>query len=1089
LSFHNPLSLSSCDFQHPNNPLSASSNAATPSVVGTASTKAVSCPQIYNTTVSDYSQETKHEALESSPMVPIKDVRQRGRLELSSPPDKPLPSLPVATIQTGSPIIRRSLIDAREKPLRRSISPSPGEKAEEEWPVLFPSRTTSLQEIPPDGSLKQARSPEGDKSIPNAELAHCDQQHTDESQDGIDATSADRNLRQDYLSAHLPSGNASDSAQASMASETTTKVIKPRSESPAMLSNAKGSSPIVADGDTFNSVTHTDHGFLKERNPEQSLSANDNKSSSPTGPVDGVIRSVKNASSPQGGVRARASKLPKRFSAPGPVRNSSSPRRTSSRGPLPYGPLPLPTYRGRPVRHDCHSNSMGRQTGRNTPPSASQATHSANFTFEDVPSLVVVKQSSKTGVADSGRSSIPRPRNHSKRDEDGDSESEIMVSKLPRRKLNRNCLTSEHKSEDGDIDTDEDRERKEEKPSKASDTAAERNRIAESLEHERPNTGAIGRAVSSPTKSEGLASLAQDLSSEGQNCSSGILDKDLNCAQSVADSASIIEPYFSTARQRQLIDKPFNRVKRLSANSPDHGPILRISESAERVIMGHRSEENNDGHDTKAQKRNSVPDLRRSIVIKELRKSTEGLLNGLSPISRSLTTRSLNRPECRDESSESRSKDETMPSRSELYSPNVRLSAPSFHDPFSACGGKILAEADDPGRKSGSEDPVDWPLRGPVQAAGDLHPVEEAKAEEERPWISPLHMSHIEAVSERKSPSPIRSSEGGQSKAVDNSGRVSRREIARSPPEDANAPRVSREPVPVTINEIRSAIHRKAQFPPRTSSRANTPDISMRSRPQINQNTSRDIPNRFVSLHANRLSQEFGVPKSTTVEPEILRSSIHKRKDNGNSNFSSPITRETGRGQLSSAKGMLSNFKGLFHKRSIETTPASSRSKSKDTTPHDRPTSLAMNSSPHPNYHSRMLPANCSANRSARGGAHMIRRPRDAFPQSPGLHSDDFRNATDLAIRVLDASQSEVDGVKKRRLLQASGVLPRFEMHAYSSSQFGELMVEAVTGARDAEKAMEEAKQAAARAEMHCMRGKKSVLELTRLVGQELNEN
>ena len=49
-------------------------------------------------------------------------------------------------------------------------------------------------------------------------------------------------------------------------------------------------------------------------------------------------------------------------------------------------------------------------------------------------------------------------------------------------------------------------------------------------------------------------------------------------------------------------------------------------------------------------------------------------------------------------------------------------------------------------------------------------------------------------------------------------------------------------------------------------------------------------------------------------------------------------------------------------------------------------------------------------------------------------------------------------------------------------------MVEAVTGARDAEKAMEEAKQAAARAEMHCMRTKKSVLELSRLVGNELDE-
>lgn len=48
--------------------------------------------------------------------------------------------------------------------------------------------------------------------------------------------------------------------------------------------------------------------------------------------------------------------------------------------------------------------------------------------------------------------------------------------------------------------------------------------------------------------------------------------------------------------------------------------------------------------------------------------------------------------------------------------------------------------------------------------------------------------------------------------------------------------------------------------------------------------------------------------------------------------------------------------------------------------------------------------------------------------------------------------------------------------------QLGQLMVEAVTGARDAEKAMEEAEQAAARAKMHWMTTKKSVMELTALV-------
>ena len=60
-----------------------------------------------------------------------------------SPTDKPLPSLPVATVVSRSPIIRRSLIDATEKPLRRSLSPQPGSDYEEDWPALSPERSSS----------------------------------------------------------------------------------------------------------------------------------------------------------------------------------------------------------------------------------------------------------------------------------------------------------------------------------------------------------------------------------------------------------------------------------------------------------------------------------------------------------------------------------------------------------------------------------------------------------------------------------------------------------------------------------------------------------------------------------------------------------------------------------------------------------------------------------------------------------------------------------------------------------------------------------------------------------------------------------
>jgi|ERR1700722_15943091 hypothetical protein len=60
-----------------------------------------------------------------------------------SSPNKPLPSLPIATIRPRSPIVQRSLIDASEKPLRKSLSPSPGVKVHEGWPAILPSRPTS----------------------------------------------------------------------------------------------------------------------------------------------------------------------------------------------------------------------------------------------------------------------------------------------------------------------------------------------------------------------------------------------------------------------------------------------------------------------------------------------------------------------------------------------------------------------------------------------------------------------------------------------------------------------------------------------------------------------------------------------------------------------------------------------------------------------------------------------------------------------------------------------------------------------------------------------------------------------------------
>lgn len=58
----------------------------------------------------------------------------------ASPQDKPLPSLPVASMKFNSPV-RRSLIDCAEKPLRRSVSSAVGGLSkQEDWPVIRPSQ-------------------------------------------------------------------------------------------------------------------------------------------------------------------------------------------------------------------------------------------------------------------------------------------------------------------------------------------------------------------------------------------------------------------------------------------------------------------------------------------------------------------------------------------------------------------------------------------------------------------------------------------------------------------------------------------------------------------------------------------------------------------------------------------------------------------------------------------------------------------------------------------------------------------------------------------------------------------------------------
>lgn len=1046
--------------------------------------------------VSNCLQESKHEIFEPSPALPAKDGRGCNPPERSSPPDKPLPSLPVATVQTRSPTVRRSLIDASERPLRRSVSPSPGAKAGEEWPALFPSRPATpsiVQETVCDYSLNQASSSTGKRLVSTtgtADYDHeraCDFQHTPSTTAVQDSTPR-RSSQADAVHVQQPSADM----QARIPSGNTREGLNPGKGPIEHLSSARESPRSAApDGAIFSPGTRTVSVLSNKSASKGSLSTSDTELSQP---------GIRFAQSSRAGSGARPSRLPKRSSVPGPVRCSNSPKRSSSGRSSPYSSVSASVSRSLHSKHNHRCAIARRPVDQAKPQDAPDSVRDTHLKSDDVPLLAAERQLPKLEQSKRRRSSIPRRRHNVHLREAEKNESDILVLK-PSGKENGSGRTTDYKLNGGVVSMREDpREEGGDKAPRASGLATEHQEINESLKRERVRPG---RDYASGSPSEGNTPMLHTTTNPTgrENLSLAASSNSHDKLGMTPDSASIVDPYFNTARQRQMIDKPFSRVKRLSATAPEHGPVLRISDSANRIIMGYESEECLDDDDARFRKRNSLPDLRRSVVVKELRKSTEGLLNGLSPLTRSLTTRSLYRHEPKEEAGDRTMVRDPSGFRSELLSTAFTGTFSSSADPCSPCNGKMIVNSDDTGSKSSFKGPIDWPLKSPRQASPKLDLTEAQHSfDDETPWIPPLQACHP-AIGTEKSPATIYSHRGMQSDTGNKfnfAGKKSQSRVECSPNREAvGSFAVEKSSVPLTSNVVHSSVQKKTPFPPRTSSRSNTPDVSAQLCAQLNPVSSRDIPNRFESVRPNRLSQDFSLPESTTADPGSLRKSMYKLQGAETPKTSNPATRETARAQLSSAKGILSNFKGLFYKRVVDTPTASTTAKTRSSAPQEGPVMVAAQDSPCPNYRLRALPPNQGAKKKPHNRASVIPIPADTLPQtaspkeafSPCLDSDDFRQANDLAMRVLDAARKEADSAERTKLLQVSTqAFSVTETNFDLFSQLGQLMVEAVSGARDAEKAMEEAKQAATIAEVHCMRSKKSVLALTRLVGKELGE-
>lgn len=523
-------------------------------------------------------------------------------------------------------------------------------------------------------------------------------------------------------------------------------------------------------------------------------------------------------------------------------------------------------------------------------------------------------------------------------------------------------------------------------------------------------------------------------------------------------------------------------IKRLSMNSPEHGPTLRISPSADRLIMGTGSDKENQPKLSKYRSK----EIRRAAVASESKKAKG------KGSSASLNT-SVQRP----------SSSQGLPlsaSRQSLFDvksreKKARSTDVSFLVPNNHANKHPMAQTPKISLKTthsfGADDPFFDATEGLKDSAAGANATainvtqacadEHVRIAEDESWISP--MPNPESGTAYSDSTPITSDYlpitlqehlGKDIKANDEKPMV-RQTYGQARDLSGDSSAVlnnidARLGLPATPDQVGHAAQNlsSGSFPPRSSSHAAHPDyttdgsakispLPLLGRTNRNSRTSLGIDNIDSATAAkfntrqNNLGSVGGLASSQvdTTNPKMKRGST---------------ARESNKSQGSLSKGMFSNFRTLFNKRSSENTePSSMRSNKKG-----KQVRVASNGSPFPSLsevHPMHRPTLASLNR-----AKAVAATNDGVnnPPTPSFASpipSEVSRTTTLAMQILDSARTERSTPKQRRLLE-----------------LGTIMVDAVTQARDAEKAMEEAKQAARQAEVAYAMCKKSLRDVTRCV-------
>lgn len=518
------------------------------------------------------------------------------------------------------------------------------------------------------------------------------------------------------------------------------------------------------------------------------------------------------------------------------------------------------------------------------------------------------------------------------------------------------------------------------------------------------------------------------------------------------------------------------QIKRLSIISPENGPTLKISPSADRLIMGDepgienqlslKARNMNDQHTPHVRfiPEDTASDGRLTVVLK-------------SQLERSASSHDSRQSESRTGLLASGPGDRRVKSAELNYSLSTdHLGAKSVMPNVSTrkCHEKSIG--DDPFLDIKSTQQLNHAV---IPRAVSPHAAIKDNGREfsndEESWISPMakmyrHDLHGRPSSPCSDLPAARNQEvllGGYSKYRDvstsgESGQNIAVVIQNSP--EQHAKRAEKPPDIFASTPPRPLVKAgntfSSTFPPRRSSRTTPPDYTIN---RLSQRTPTS-PSKIVRCAQSEfLSRQYqlGTSKGMASSPLDTSQPVVYDRDS--------IARNSSKSQVHMSRGVLSNIRGLFHKRPTEKNPSPIKSNDQG----KQATCIAANGSPFfpiSDIHPIHRPALASVNRSAllKGKKNLACDSAVLSPGTPSFASplpSEISTTTTLAMQLLESARTERFSPRKERALE-----------------LGTILVEAITQARDAEKAMEEAKQAARRAEVSHALCRKSVGDIAKKV-------